>query len=52
MTSLKDLWNPAYKGRVGMLADIQDLGNFGLLKLGINPETSTWLRTGRPRGRR
>ena len=41
VTSLKDLWNPAYKGRVGMLADTQDLGNFGLLKLGINPETST-----------
>ena len=41
VTSLKDLWNPAYKGRVGMMADIQDLGNFGLLKLGIDPETST-----------
>ena len=41
VTSIKELWNPAYKGRVGMLADIQDLGNFGLLKLGVNPETST-----------
>ena len=41
VTSLKELWNPAYKGRVGMMADIQDLGNFGLLKLGMNPETST-----------
>ena len=41
VTSLKDLWNPAYKGRVGMMADIQDLGNFGLLKLGVDPETST-----------
>jgi len=41
VTSLKELWNPAYKGRVGMMADIQDLGNFGLLKLGIDPETST-----------
>jgi spermidine/putrescine transport system substrate-binding protein len=41
VTSIKDLWNPAYKGRVGMLADIQDAGNFGLLKLGVNPETST-----------
>jgi spermidine/putrescine transport system substrate-binding protein len=39
--SIDALWNPAYKGRVGMLADIQDIGNFGLLKLGINPETST-----------
>src|SRR3984957_8854081 len=41
VTGLKDLWNPAYKGRVGMMADIQDLGNFGLLKLGVDPETST-----------
>jgi spermidine/putrescine transport system substrate-binding protein len=41
VTSLKDLWNPAYKGRVGMMANIQDLGNFGLLKLGVKPETST-----------
>jgi len=39
--SINALWNPAYKGRVGMMSDIQDLGNFGLLKLGINPETST-----------
>ncbi|HTT52246.1 MAG TPA: spermidine/putrescine ABC transporter substrate-binding protein [Streptosporangiaceae bacterium] len=41
VTSISELWNPAYKGRVGMLTDIQDVGNFGLLKLGINPETST-----------
>jgi spermidine/putrescine transport system substrate-binding protein len=41
VTSIKELWNPAYKGRVGMMADIQDLGNFGLLKLGVDPETST-----------
>ena len=41
VTSLKELWNPAYKGRVGMMADVQDLGNFGLLKLGIDPERST-----------
>jgi spermidine/putrescine transport system substrate-binding protein len=41
VTSINELWNPAYKGRVGMMADIQDLGNFGLLKLGVNPETST-----------
>ncbi len=41
VTSINELWNPAYKGRVGMLTDIQDVGNFGLLKLGINPETST-----------
>jgi spermidine/putrescine transport system substrate-binding protein len=41
VTSVNELWNPAYKGRVGMMSDIQDLGNFGLLKLGVDPETST-----------
>jgi spermidine/putrescine transport system substrate-binding protein len=37
---MDDLWNPAYKGHVGMMPDIQDTGNFGMIKLGINPETS------------
>ena len=41
VTSINELWNPAYEGRVGMMSDIQDLGNFGMLKLGIHPETST-----------
>jgi spermidine/putrescine transport system substrate-binding protein len=41
VTSIAELWNPAYKGRVGMLADLQDLGNFGMIKLGIDPESST-----------
>lgn len=40
-TSLADLWNPAYAGHVGMMSDTQEIANFGLLKLGINPETST-----------
>jgi spermidine/putrescine transport system substrate-binding protein len=41
VTSIAELWNPAYKGHVGMMSDIQEIGNFGLIKLGINPETST-----------
>ena len=41
VTSINELWNPAYAGRVGMMSDIEDLGNFGMLKLGIHPETST-----------
>ena len=41
VTSISELWNPAYKGKVGMLADLQDLGNFGLLRLGVKPEIST-----------
>lgn len=41
VTSISELWNPAYKGRVGMMSDLQELGNFGMIKLGINPEHST-----------
>jgi spermidine/putrescine transport system substrate-binding protein len=40
ITSIDELWNPAYKGRVGMMDDLLDLGNFGMLKVGIDPETS------------
>ncbi|HWG62645.1 MAG TPA: spermidine/putrescine ABC transporter substrate-binding protein [Streptosporangiaceae bacterium] len=40
VTSINELWNPAYKGRVGMMSDTQDLGNVGMIKLGINPEKS------------
>ena len=40
VTSINELWNPAYKGRVGMMTDILDTGNFGMLKEGIDPETS------------
>jgi spermidine/putrescine transport system substrate-binding protein len=41
ITSINALWDPAYKGRVGMMIDVQETGNFGMLKLGINPEKST-----------
>jgi spermidine/putrescine transport system substrate-binding protein len=47
-TKLADLWNPEYKGKVGMMGDSQELGNFGMLKLGITPEKSTpddWRKT-------
>ncbi|HEY1702238.1 MAG TPA: spermidine/putrescine ABC transporter substrate-binding protein [Trebonia sp.] len=40
-TSINDLWDPKYKGHVGMMSDTQEIANFGLIKLGINPETST-----------
>jgi spermidine/putrescine transport system substrate-binding protein len=40
VTSINDLWNPAYKGHVGMMSDIQEIGNFGMIKLGINPQAS------------
>src|SRR3954468_14518066 len=41
ITSLADLWDPAFKGKIGMFSDTQELANFGLLKLGINPDKST-----------
>ncbi|MBB2743317.1 UNVERIFIED_ORG: spermidine/putrescine transport system substrate-binding protein [Microbispora rosea subsp. rosea] len=40
-TSMADLWNPKYKGKVGMMSDSQEIANFGLFALGIDPDTST-----------
>jgi spermidine/putrescine transport system substrate-binding protein len=41
VTSINSLWDPAYKGRVGMMIDVSETANFGMIKLGINPEKST-----------
>ncbi|MGX6603153.1 polyamine ABC transporter substrate-binding protein [Micromonosporaceae bacterium Da 78-11] len=41
ITKLEDLWDPAFKGKVGMYSDSQELANFGLLALGIDPAKST-----------
>lgn len=41
ITNLADLWDPAFKGKVGMFSDTQELGNVGMLVLGIDPEKST-----------
>jgi spermidine/putrescine transport system substrate-binding protein len=41
ITSVDDLWDPAFAGHVGMMSDNTELGALGLLKLGINPATST-----------
>ncbi len=40
-TGMQDLLNPAYKGKVGMMSDTQEIGNFGLLATGVAPEKST-----------
>ncbi|MEU8243119.1 spermidine/putrescine ABC transporter substrate-binding protein [Actinoplanes missouriensis] len=40
ITKLADLWDPAFKGKVGMFRDLQELGNFGLLAAGIKPGES------------
>jgi spermidine/putrescine transport system substrate-binding protein len=49
ITSMQDLWDPAFKGKVGMMSDGQEIGNFGMFALGIDPERSTpadWQKAG------
>lgn len=41
ITKLADLWDPKFKGKVGMFSDTQELANFGMMVLGINPDNST-----------
>ncbi|MGH8963512.1 MAG: polyamine ABC transporter substrate-binding protein [Jatrophihabitantaceae bacterium] len=57
ITSWQDLADPAFKGHVGMFADIEDTPNSALCAIGVNPETSTqadwrkaadWLKKQRP----
>jgi spermidine/putrescine transport system substrate-binding protein len=41
ITSVHDLWDPAFKGHVGMMSYNTELGSAGLLSLGIDPAKST-----------
>ena len=41
ITSIAQLFDAKYKGKVGMMADSQELGNFGMFLLGVDPEKST-----------
>jgi spermidine/putrescine transport system substrate-binding protein len=41
ITSWQDLQDPAFKGKIGMFADNQDLPNSAICAIGVNPETST-----------
>jgi spermidine/putrescine transport system substrate-binding protein len=41
INSWEDLWDPAFAGHIGMFSDTNELGSVGMLKLGINPTTST-----------
>jgi spermidine/putrescine transport system substrate-binding protein len=61
ITSWADLMDPAFKGKVGMFGDTQDLPNSALTAIGVNPETSTeadwkkaadWLKKQRPQVRK
>lgn len=40
-TRIADLFDPKYAGKVGMMSDTQEIGNFGMLLNGVSPETST-----------
>ena len=41
ITSFNDLFDPKFKGKVGMFSENQDTGTLALLGLGIKPEKST-----------
>jgi len=41
ITSWTDLLNPKYEGKIGMMADSQELGNAGMFMIGADPEKST-----------
>lgn len=41
ITSIHDLWDPAFTGRVGMMTDLNDLGSAGLLYNGADVTNST-----------
>jgi spermidine/putrescine transport system substrate-binding protein len=40
ITSIEDLFDPKFKGHIGMMSDNTELGSVGLLSLGIDPTTS------------
>ncbi len=41
ITSVHDLWDPKFKGHVGMMSDNTEIGSVAMLALGIDPATST-----------
>jgi spermidine/putrescine transport system substrate-binding protein len=41
ITSMNDLFDPVFAGKVGMFGDNADLPNLTMIGMGINPETST-----------
>jgi spermidine/putrescine transport system substrate-binding protein len=49
ISSIHDLWDPAFRGRVGMMTDLNDFGSAGLLYIGADVTNSTeddWRRAG------
>ena len=41
ITSVMDLFDPAFKGKVGMFGDTEDMPNLTLLGMGVDPKDST-----------
>jgi len=41
ITSIQSLFDPKYKGKIGMMGIASELGSFGLLSIGKDPSTST-----------
>ena len=41
ITSVQSLFDPKYKGHIGMMSDPQELGSVGLLSLNVDPAKST-----------
>jgi spermidine/putrescine transport system substrate-binding protein len=41
ITSIDVLWDPKYAGKIGMMQDPQELANFGLFKIGVDPDHAT-----------
>lgn len=39
--SVADLWNPVFKGHVGMMSDNTELGSVGLMHIGLDPSTAS-----------
>ena len=49
ISSMEDLRDPAFKGKIGMFADTADMPSLALLAIGVKPETSKpddWRRAG------
>jgi len=40
-TSIEALWDPQYKGKIGMMGIPEEIGSFGMLAIGKDPATST-----------
>ncbi|NAS24002.1 extracellular solute-binding protein [Herbidospora sp. NEAU-GS84] len=41
ITSIQSMFDKKYEGKVGMMADAQEIGNFGMFAVGVDPDKST-----------